>query len=141
MIGNYNGRLVLVQCKKYTNTIGVEKVQEFEGAISQWNNKTKLCIFVSDGKNTQYRQNNGFSSDAHDCANNSSHDILLTNYDDLFTNFTRYRFKNLTGIEISKRIEENFQQFREDFWQSREEYKEDIHKIREDYQDTIYFLK
>ena len=59
----------------------------------------------------------------------------------MFTNFTRYRFKNLTGIEISERIEENFQQFREDFWQSREEYKEDIHKIREDYQDTIYFLK
>ena len=108
MIGNYNERLVLVQFKKYTNTIGVEKVWEFEGAISQWNNKTKLCIFVSDRKNTQYKQNNGISSDAHDCANNSSHDILLTNYDDLFTNFTHYRFKNLIGIEISERIEENF---------------------------------
>ena len=141
MIGNYRGRLVLVQCKKYTGTIGVDKIREFEGAISRWENRTKFCIFVSDGKNTKFRRNNGFSPDAINCANNSPHDILLTNYDELFTNFTSYSFKNLTDIEISKRIEENFQQFREDFQQSREEYKEDIRKIREDNQNTIYFLK
>ena len=124
----------MVQYKKYINTIGIDKVWEFEGAISQWHSKTKLCILVSDGKNTRFKQNNGFSSDAYYCANDSLNDILLTNYDDLFTNFNNYRFKNLTDIGISQRIEENFQQFRE-------ENKEEIHKIRKDQQDTIYFLK
>jgi len=89
---------------------------------------------ISDRRNTCFKWNNGFSSDTYYCANDSLNDILLTNYDDLFTNFNNYRFKNLTDIGISQRIEENFQQFRE-------ENKEEIHKIRKDQLDTIYFLK
>ena len=63
-MGNYNRRLLLIQCKDLKKTISVGDVKEFEASIGRYPRRGTFGIFVSSKKSHNF--NKGFSLDAID---------------------------------------------------------------------------
>ena len=104
-MGNYNCRLLLIQCKDLKKMISVGNVKEFEASIGRYLRRGTFGIFVSSKKSHNF--NKGFSLDAIDWAENSEYDILLTNIFDLQDDITNYKFKNLKEDEKIEKVEED----------------------------------
>ena len=106
-MGNYNRRLLLIQCKNLAKTISVGDVKEFEASVRRYPRRGTLSIFVSSKKSSSYSFNKGFSPDAIDWAKNSEYDILLTNIFNLQHDIVNYKFKNLKEDEKIEKVEKD----------------------------------
>jgi hypothetical protein len=106
-MGNYNRRLLLIQCKNLAKMISVEDVKEFEASVGRYPRRGTLSIFVSSKKSSSYSFNKGFSPDAIDWAKNSEYDILLTNIFNLQHDIANYKFKNLKEDEKIEKVKED----------------------------------
>ena len=106
-MGNYNRRLLLIQCKNLAKTISVGDVKEFEASVGRYPRRGTLSIFVSSKKSSSYSFNKGFSPDAIDWAKNSEYNILLTNIFNLQRDIVNYKFKNLKEDEKIEKVEED----------------------------------
>jgi restriction endonuclease Mrr len=145
LIGNYDGLLTLIQCKHYTNTIGVGEVRKFLGAITPWPKKTTFSIFVSSNESPDYNYNKGFSPDAIEFANNSQYNILLTNIQNLQTDIAGYKFKYLKESEEAEGIKEDLSKLNRRMrkLESRVEKKGDeiMNQISDKIRDEINYFK
>jgi hypothetical protein len=106
-MGNYNRRLILIQCKDLKKTISVGDVKEFEASVGRYPRRGTLSIFVSSKRSYSHSFNKGFSPDAIDWAKNSEYDILLTNIFNLQDDIVNYKFKNLKDDEKIEKVEDD----------------------------------
>ena len=105
-MGNYNHRLILIQCKDLKRTISVGNIKEFEASVGRYPRSGTFSIFVSN-KRSHNTFNRGFSPDAIDWAENSEYDILLTNIFQLQDDIANYKFKNLKEDEKIEKVKED----------------------------------
>ena len=105
-MGNYNHRLILIQCKDLKRTISVGDIKEFEASVGRYPRSGTFSIFVSN-KRSHNTFNRGFSPDAIDWAENSEYDILLTNIFQLQDDIANYKFKNLKEDEKIEKVKED----------------------------------
>jgi len=105
-MGNYNHRLILIQCKDLKRTISVGDIKEFEASVGRYPRSGTFGIFVS-SKRSHNTFNRGFSPDAIDWAENSEYDILLTNIFQLQDDIANYKFKNLKEDEKIEKVKED----------------------------------
>jgi len=107
-MGNYNHRLLLIQCKDLAKTISIKEIKEFEASVRKYPKRGTFCIFVSSKKSHASTFNKGFSPDAIDWAKNCEYDILLTNIHNLQTDIINYEFKNLREDEKIEEIKKSY---------------------------------
>lgn len=105
-MGNYNGRLLLIQCKDVSKTISVGEVKEFVASVGVYPKKMTFCIFVSNKKSSSHNYK-GFSHDAVIWVNNSDYDILLTNISNLQSDLIAHKFKYRTENDEIEKVKED----------------------------------
>jgi hypothetical protein len=63
-MGNYNRRLILIQCKDLNRTISVGDVKEFEASVGRYSRRGTFGIFVSSKRSQKNSFKKGFLPDA-----------------------------------------------------------------------------
>ncbi len=129
-MGNYNHRLLLIQCKDLAKTISIKEIKEFEASVRKYPKRGTFCIFVSSKKSHASTFNKGFSPDAIDWAKNCEYDILLTNIHNLQTDIINYEFKNLREDEEIEEIKKSYLTL-----------DKKLDKINNENKDLIFYVK
>jgi Restriction endonuclease len=106
LVGNYDGRMLLIQCKDVSKTISVAEIKEFIASIGIYPKKMTFCVFVSNKKSHTYSYK-GFSNDAVVWVKNSDYDILLTNIFNLQNDIIAHKFKYKTENEEIEKVKED----------------------------------
>ncbi|CAG8611400.1 98_t:CDS:2 [Racocetra persica] len=82
---NFEGYLILVQCKNYTDAkVGVDDIRKFEGMMSRYPNRTTIGIYVIFNTNEYSRR-----------AETSELNILLTNVSSMKLDIINYVIEKL----------------------------------------------
>ncbi|CAG8794366.1 36832_t:CDS:1, partial [Racocetra persica] len=89
IFGNFEGYLILVQCKNYTDAkVSVDDIRKSEEVISRYPNRTTIGIYVT--FNTDR-----YSRNAINRAETSEFNILLTNVSSMKLDIINYVIKKL----------------------------------------------
>ena len=129
-MGNYNHRLLLIQCKDLAKTISIKEIKEFEASVRRYPKRGTFYIFVLSKKSHMNTFNKGFSPDAIDWTKNCEYDILLTNIHNLQTDIINYEFKNLREDEEIEEIKKSYLTL-----------DKKLDKINNENKDLIFYIK
>ncbi|RIB29409.1 hypothetical protein C2G38_2056824 [Gigaspora rosea] len=99
IFGNFEGYLILVQCKNYTDAkVSVDDIRKFEGVMSRYPNRTTIGIYVT-------FDTDGYSRNAVHRAETSKFNILLKNVSSMEQDINNYVFEQLdNGFDDSEEL-------------------------------------
>ncbi|CAG8535829.1 45561_t:CDS:2 [Gigaspora margarita] len=123
---NFEGYLILIQCKNYTDTkISIDEIRAFEGMMSRYPKNTTIGIYVT-------FVTDGYSRLAIKRAESSKLNLLLTNVSNMHQDILNYMSKKL-----GKDSEEENYIIEEIIFKAEEE----VHAMNEDHKRRIANLE
>ena len=141
MIGNYDGCLLLIQCKNVSKNISVKDIREFESSAGIYQKKTAFCVFVSNKSSPLHNNNKEFSSDAIVWVKNSKLDILLTNIFHLQNDILSHEFKYSAEDEENEELRKDISTLNNKVEKINKKLNKKVEEDDNKYKNVIFYIK